>query len=735
MVARRRSARKERSSGPVPQDVSISEPELILVARPTMGLKAMGDKVTSICGADVSPLAGLIESEGISIRPLFGASEEKMRAQTALFCEEAYAPVPDLSVYYKVEAPVERLDHLANELRKLEAVEAAYVKPPVEIAYALRELFPLAEEAPAKSSDFTSRQLYLDAAPVGVDARYSWTVPGGKGQGVKIIDIEGAWNFSHEDLAQNQGGVVGGTPAGDLGWRNHGTAVVGEFSGDCNDFGITGICPDANVRAISVFGGMDSAAAIRKAAEMLDAGDIILIELHRAGPRFNFQDRADQRGYIAVEWWPDDLDAIRYAIGKGVIVIEAAGNGGEDLDDALYDNNPSSPNGPFPSGWHNPFKRNPIDSGAILVGAGNPPAGTHGRNTQPNSGEIYVDRARCSFSNYGALIDAQGWGWEVTSCGYGDLQGGTIENFWYTDQFSGTSSASPILVGTIGCIQGILKVAGKAALTPAEARGLLRTTGSPQQDAPGRPISQRIGNRPNLREMINQVLPKPATKILPLYRYWNPTTNDHFYTTNWAELGEGKYGWKFESIQCYVIPAKTLGMVPLFRYWNANAGTHFYTTNWAELGGGKYDWKYEGVQCYVFPVQMPGTVPLYRYWNTTIGTHFFTTNWAELGDGKCGWKYEGIQCYVCDKPNACISPISEASTSAPGVEEKDGGNFVPEILPPQSSGLLGGPESFISTGIDGISFGISDIPESFKFVKSKTFKGITININLNLEKD
>jgi hypothetical protein len=35
-------------------------------------------------------------------------------------------------------------------------------------------------------------------------------------------------------------------------------------------------------------------------------------------------------------------------------------------------------------------------------------------------------------------------------------------------------------------------------LTPISARNLLRSLGSPQQDAPGRPATQRIGNRPDL---------------------------------------------------------------------------------------------------------------------------------------------------------------------------------------------------------------------------------------------
>jgi hypothetical protein len=103
------------------------------------------------------------------------------------------------------------------------------------------------------------------------------------------------------------------------------------------------------------------------------------------------------------------------------------------------------------------------------------------------------------FSNWGALVDAQGWGREVTTCGYGDLQGGSDEDLWYTDTFSGTSSASPIVAGAIAAIQGMARARGRAVQTPAQVRNCLRSTGSPQQDAPGRPASQRIGNRPDIR--------------------------------------------------------------------------------------------------------------------------------------------------------------------------------------------------------------------------------------------
>ena len=44
-------------------------------------------------------------------------------------------------------------------------------------------------------------------------------------------------------------------------------------------------------------------------------------------------------------------------------------------------------------------------------------------------------------------------------------------------------------------------------LSPTRARSLLRAKGSPQTDVPGRPRTQRIGNRPNLRELLASALP------------------------------------------------------------------------------------------------------------------------------------------------------------------------------------------------------------------------------------
>lgn len=490
-----------------------------MIAAPEADLRVTPVGARSLSGREIGSLGALAADSGVTIRPLFGSEDRLLAAArgaeapgTTRYDSSGAGAVspPDAETVelltrmarcYHVDAPDDRLDALAAELVALDVVEGAYVKPAAELAMTtvtdealsaradvgINEMTPTGPDAPPATPDFTGRQGYLDPAFGGVDARYAWTVPGGRGTGVRVIDCEWGWRFTHEDLLANQGGVVAGTGSTDT---NHGTAVLGEISGDVNAIGITGIAPDAVISA-SAF-SVPSATAIRSAADRLGLGDIILLEIHRPGPRAT---GVGQQGFIAIEWWPDDYLAIRYAVNRGTIVVEAAGNGAENLDDPVYDTAPAG----FPTWWRNPFRRNPLDSGAVLVGAGAPPPNTHGRDWGP-------DRSRLDFSNFGACVDTQGWGREVTSTGYGDLQGGANADLWYTDTFSGTSSASPIVVGALACVQGVLSAYARPRLSPARARELLRSTGSPQQDAPGRPATERIGNRPNLRQLIPTAL-------------------------------------------------------------------------------------------------------------------------------------------------------------------------------------------------------------------------------------
>ena len=554
-----------------------SRRELIVIAKPDAQLRASGPSIASNVGADTTGLNALLASEGAALTPLFGMDEEQLEQDAVAMASAANESIPNPSVYYAVQAEEEKLDGLAARLLEQDLVEAAYVKPAAELAVmtigtapdqqsgetsdGINDMTPLADAAPATTPSFVDRQGYLNAAPEGVDARYAWTFRGGTGSNINIIDLEWGWNFNHEDLRQRQGGVVGGTNSSNT---DHGTAVIGEIGGDRNSFGVTGICPDATVSAVAF--SMPTATAIRLAADRLRRGDIMLLEIHRAGPRFNFQRRSDQQGYIAVEWWPDDFAAIRYAIAKGIIVVEAAGNGGQDFDDNLYDQRPSG----FPSSWRNPLNpRNP-SSGAVIVGAGAPPPGTHGRDHGP-------DRSRLGFSNYGARVDAQGWGREVTTTGYGDLQGGGDVNKQYTDRFSGTSSASPIVTAALGCVQGILKSANLPLLTPTQAIQLLRSTGSAQQDAPGRPRTQRIGNRPNLRQLISRALALTPGNYSGV---WRPGSGSYYL---WANASWSNFFNKWQELA-----QRGLRLVDLDITRTGNSTR--YSGTWLPGTGGYYLW-------------------------------------------------------------------------------------------------------------------------------------------------
>lgn len=176
-------------------------------------------------------------------------------------------------------------------------------------------------------------------------------------------------------------------------------------------------------------------------------------------------------------------------------MVEPAGNDSQDLNDPIYD----VPLGIFPNWRRSPFNPKGFDSLAILVGAGAPPPSTHGHDHGP-------DRSRLAFSNYGTRLDAQGWEEEVTTTGYDDLRGGDNPDVFYTDSFAGTSSATPIVAGALACIQAVVKRFEDPPLAPNAARDLLIATGSPQQDSHIGPKSQRIGNRPNLSEMIKWLI-------------------------------------------------------------------------------------------------------------------------------------------------------------------------------------------------------------------------------------
>jgi subtilisin family serine protease len=467
--------------------MTTGDTHLIVVARP--------DAVTA-------RIERAIAAAGVRSRPVFAEIPERLRRDLGGSRGRA------LSHYRRVHGSPKALDALLRHLRRLDLIDAAFGTSEIGLPAVPPHMKARKDPPPAVTPDFSRFQRYLDRSPVGVDARYAWSIAGGRGSGVNIVDIEGGWRFSQEDLLQRQGGIVGGHALRDEGWVSHGTAVAGVLGGDRTDFGVTGICPDATVFGFAAFdslGRHDTADAIRLAAARLRPGDIILIELHKAGPRARIDPKlTGSPGSIPIEWWPHNFEAIQDATARGIVVVEAAGNGYEDLDDPIYDRPPKKSFSR--EEWRNPF--NPShrhDSGAIIVGAGAPPPGINGWDPDPlqPDGDYGPAASRLDFSNHGRRVDVQAWGKAVMTCGYGTLQGGrNTKNRWYTGRFGGTSSAAAIVAGVLGCLQGIRLKRKQTPLTPRAARRVLRATGVPQSHGPSAAASERIGRMPDLSELI-----------------------------------------------------------------------------------------------------------------------------------------------------------------------------------------------------------------------------------------
>lgn len=136
------------------------------------------------------------------------------------------------------------------------------------------------------------------------------------------------------------------------------------------------------------------------------------------------------------------------------------------------------------------------------------------------------------------------------------------------------------------------------------------------------------------------------TNLVKLYRYYNISSRGHFYTTNFAELGNGNATYKAEGVAAYVFSSPADETFPVYRYYSKKTKAHFYTMNYEELKNGNAVFVAEGIAFYAYKNEKPGTRPFYRYYHTTGQYHFYTASFAELGSGKDGYVLEGNIGYV-----------------------------------------------------------------------------------------
>jgi hypothetical protein len=331
--------------------------------------------------------------------------------------------------------------------------------PTVEIAYV--EGGPVPPPVNPADDPLSADEGYLNAAPTGLDARFAWTAAA-DGTGIGFVDVERGWTLNHEDLAAAGITLISGM---NQDYPGHGTAVLGEVLAVDNTIGGIGIAPNVHARVVSQWRtstDYNTAEAILSAVNVMSPGDVLQLEAQaNYGTYTNTPVEVEQATF----------DAIRYAVSQGIIVVEAGGNGANDLD-AFKD-----ANGKTILKRGSPDFR---DSGAILVGAAS--------STAPHS--------RLSFSNYGSRIDCFAWGENISTCGDGWT--GNLTNS-YTSSFGGTSGATPMVTGAALLVQSWRAYQGHPRHTPTGMRSVLSATGN---TASANPSSDRIGVMPDLKSIL-----------------------------------------------------------------------------------------------------------------------------------------------------------------------------------------------------------------------------------------
>lgn len=305
------------------------------------------------------------------------------------------------------------------------------------------------------------RQGYVEQRPDGVDARWAWGRVGGGGEGIGFADLEQGWFTAHEDLAGRVGGLLCHLNLFDVtGEGDHGTGVLGVVLGSDNARGGLGIAPGlARVSVCSHYDGTGVpkvADAIAVATGALSAGDVLLLEVERPG---GYPTETDDADFAAV------VDATE----KGIIVVEAAGNGAQNLDT-----------------WRSTAGRaldrdvDDLDSGAVVVAA----ARRRVEQDGPDRGHRWL-----LSSSYGRRVDCYAWGEAVATA---DVAG-------YRQDFGGTSAAAAIVAGAAAALQGMVRAATGGVLTPEEMRRRLSDPrGTPQIPAASRALVP-IGVLPDLK--------------------------------------------------------------------------------------------------------------------------------------------------------------------------------------------------------------------------------------------
>jgi hypothetical protein len=295
--------------------------------------------------------------------------------------------------------------------------------------------------------DRFAEQTYLqDRRCGGVDALAAWRLAGGRGDGVRIVDIEPGGLPSHPDLPRVKRLTSPPQVAVPESRAAHTAEVLGVICASNDRRGVVGLASDADVmlaQATLEDDVLHPLNVLRFAVSQVVPPAVVVVPMTVALPRV---DRPSMAGDVLLEQVPLEAWSIGRAVleiarRRGIYVVMAAGNEGHCLDSRMNLAPAAEPRG---------------QSDAIVVGA-----------ALPDSDEPLA------VSGNGIRVDVSCWGGGVTTSTIDSITGAA----GHRRDFGGTSAATAIVAGCVACIAGILHANGYPQASPAEIRRLLVRTG------------------------------------------------------------------------------------------------------------------------------------------------------------------------------------------------------------------------------------------------------------------
>jgi acylphosphatase len=362
------------------------------------------------------------------------------------------------------------------------------------------------------------------------------------GGGVVIADVDWGCRTSHQDLSANIERTYNAFDgSGDVthgGSVFHGTGVLGLAGAAANGVGMAGFAYGARLWVIQADSGTGTSLGGNSWARGID-----FVRTTNSGGRRKVAILEVQTGAFGnYEQVPSVNAAIQTAIGAGVVVCVAAGNG--DRDSGVDDSG------------------NPIpETGSILVGA------TAYDPTQ---------NKRAWFSNFGSRI---------VVCAPGDsahdLTCDNSSDSAYRNGFGGTSGATPKVAGSAALLLSL-----NPSLTHAQVRAILNSTGNSVITDPGKPVGTFLNAGAATREARKgavgrlEVFARGSDDAL--WHIWQTAPNNGW--SGWASMG----GW----IDIVASARNADGRLEVFARGSDKAVWHIWQTapnngwsGWVSMGG------------------------------------------------------------------------------------------------------------------------------------------------------